>query len=332
MAKPSIDPVVWQPPKAPARAKQRRSDRDVTLSVFDLPGVGPEDVVIDSSGRVLAGLRDGRIVRISPDGGHVETVADTGGRPLGLEIDAEANLLVCDSHRGLLHVELSSGAVRTLVDRIDGVPMVFCSNCVVAADGTIFFSESSQRVSVDHFKADILEHSNTGRLTRLGPDGRVDVIANGLQFANGLVLAQDESWIAVAETTGYCITKIWLTGPRAGEREALVENLPGFPDNMSWGSDGLMWVALASPRNPIVDLLAPRAAVLRKIAWGLPDALQPKEKQTVWVQAYDFDGVLIHDLQTTHDRFHMATGVKESNGSVWIGSLAVAAIARIDLR
>jgi hypothetical protein len=332
MAKPAIDPVVWHPPKAPPRSKQKRSVRDVRLEVFDLPGPGPEDVVLDASGNVLAGLADGRIVRISPDGRQVEAVADTGGRPLGLEFVPDDGLLVCDASLGLLRVDLRSGRVTTIVDRIDGRRIVFCSNVVRASDGTVYFSESSTKFGLEHFKAELIAHSGTGRLSRRSPDGSIDLVADGLQFANGLALGPDESWLAVAETGGYCITRIWLTGPRAGERETLVDNLPAFPDNMSTGSDGLIWVALPSPRDPVLDLLASRPPALRKLVWRLPEAVQPKEKKTVWVQAYDSDGTLVHDLQTQHDRFCMATGVREVDGVVWIGSLTAPGIGRVILR
>jgi sugar lactone lactonase YvrE len=331
MPKLSITPNVWTPPKAPPRAKQRRSETAVAITVFDLPGRGPEDVVVDASGRVLAGLADGRIVRVSPDGGRVETVADTGGRPLGLRLHPDGSLLVCDSHRGLLRVDLASGDVQVLVDQIDGRPLVFCSNCVVASDGTIFFSESSQRVHVEDYIADVLEHSNTGRLSRLNTDGSVQVVTEHLKFANGVVLSPDESWIAVAETTGYRISKIDVTGPNSGRRETLVDNLPGFPDNMSRGSDGLIWVALATPRDPLLDWLLPRPAALRRILWALPHALLPGPKKMTWVQAYDDAGRLVHDLQTADDRFYMATGVQEHDGQVWMGSLVTPTLGRITL-
>jgi sugar lactone lactonase YvrE len=329
--KPPIDPVVWQPPKAPRRARQRQSDQPVALSVFDLPGTGPEDVAIDAAGRVLAGLKDGRILRISPDGRHIETVAETGGRPLGIEIDPDGELLVCDARLGVLRVDPDTGRVLRLVDRVGGVPMVFCNNGALAADGTTYFTDSSRHFGIDHYKGELLAHSGSGRLFRRTPDGAVDLVADGFQFANGVALAPDESWIAVAETGGYCLDRIWLSGPRAGERDTLVDNLPAFPDNISTGSDGLIWVALPSPRDPVLDLLLPRAPVLRKAAWALPEALQPKEKKTVWVQAYDADGVLVHDLQTSHERFFMATGVRELDGTVWVGSLTAPSIARIDL-
>lgn len=330
MSKPSIRPNRWTPPKAPERAKQDRSEASVPMRVFDLPAPGPEDVVVDDAGQVYTGLADGSIVRVAPDGSTYTTIANTGGRPLGLRLH-ERTLLVCDSHRGLLRLDLDTGTFETLVDQIDGEPLVFCSNCVVATDGTIYFSESSRHVRIEDYMADVLEHSNTGRLSRRLPDGTVEVIADDLKFANGVVLAKDESWIAVAETTGYRITRVWLRGERAGQREDIVANLPGFPDNMSRGSDGLIWVALATPRDPLLDRLLPAPPVLRRIVWALPAALRPRPQKSVWVQAYDDAGRLVYDLQTPHDRFFMATGVQEHHGKVWVGCLPVATIACIDL-
>lgn len=329
--KPAIDPVVWQPPKATPRARQRQSATQFALEVFDLPGNGPEDVAIDANGNVIAGLDDGRILRISPDGRHIETVAETGGRPLGIEIDTDGELLVCDARLGVLRVDPDAGRVLTLVDRIGSTPMLFCNNGALGADGTTYFTDSSQHFGVDHYKAELLAHSGTGRLFRRTPDGSVDLVADRFQFANGVALAPDESWIAVAETGGYCLDKIWLTGPDQGRRESLVENLPAFPDNISTGSDGLIWVALPSPRDRVLDLLSSRPPVFRKLAWKLPEALQPHEKKTVWVQAYDSDGTLVHDLQTSHPALHMITGVRELDGVVWLGSLTAPAIGRVAL-
>ncbi|HEY3629450.1 MAG TPA: SMP-30/gluconolactonase/LRE family protein [Jatrophihabitantaceae bacterium] len=331
MSKPPMPAQVWQPPKAPQRARQRVGPVPVRLTVFDTPGRGPEDVAVDAGGNVYTGIADGRILRFSPDATHIDTVADTHGRPLGIEIDADGDLLVCDAKRGLLHVEVPTGRVTVVADTIDGAPMVFCNNGAIAADGTVYFSDSSTRFGIDHWRGELLAHTGTGRMLRRTPDGAQDVLLDGLEFANGVALAPDESCVVIAETSGYSLVRLWLTGPREGRRDYLVENLPGFPDNISTGSDGLIWVTLPSPRDPTLDFLLPRAPVLRKIAWSMPERLQPQEKKTVWVQAYDLDGTLVHDLQTTHEWFHLVTGVREVSGTVWLGSLTSPGIARIEL-
>lgn len=317
MRKPAIAPRRWTPPRKVKRGPAAKRE----LRVVKVPGYGTEDVLVDDFGRVITGLHDGRILRISGDGGAVEELANTGGRPLGIEFDARWNLVVCDSQKGLIHVDLTTGEVGSLVTEVGGQPILVCNNAAVARDGTIYFSDSSTRFTLDYWIADILEHSCTGRLFRRDPDGTVSEVASGLAFANGVALAPDESWVAVAETGRYCVQRIWLTGPKAGRREMYVDGLPGFPDNISTGSDGLIWVTIASPRDPTLDFALPRHPVVRKLIWRLPDALRPGAKRTVHVQAYDAAGRLVHDLEADAKDFHMVTGVREHNGQVWLGSL-----------
>ncbi|WP_192770462.1 SMP-30/gluconolactonase/LRE family protein [Plantactinospora soyae] len=311
-----------------------------------VPGHGPEDVAVDSAGRVYTGLADGRLIRLPADdtdpvhegpsrpGASPEVLAETGGRPLGIEIDQEGRLVVCDATHGLLRVDPGTGRLETLVAAgtpVGNAPLRLCNNAAVAGDGSIYFSDSTQRFPLPYWKADLLEHSGTGRLLRLGPDGRCDVVLGGLQFANGVALAADESYVVVAETGAYRLNRVWLTGPHAGQVDRLADNLPAFPDNLARGSDGLIWIAMGSPRNPVLDLLAPRSPALRRAVWALPESLQPKPANTAWVQAVDPDGRVVHDFQATVPGFSMVTGVREHGGTVWLGSLHGDSVAAFDL-
>jgi sugar lactone lactonase YvrE len=333
--RPRIAPVIWNPAAVPARSSMPHGPIPMPRpTLHALPGKGPEDVVVDGEGRVVAGLEDGRILRVDPTDGSVETLADTGGRPLGIEVDADGSLVVCDADRGLLRIDGRTGDVTELVaasEVIDGQPLLVCNNAAIARDGTIWFSDSSARFRLEHWKADLIEHSGTGRLLRRDPSGQVEVKLTGLHFANGVALAADESYVVVAESGAYRLTRLWLTGPDAGRRDVLVNNLPGFPDNIARGDDGVIWIAMGSPRNALLDRLAPRAPVLRKMVWALPEALLPKPADTVWVQAVDVGGRLVHDLQTRTPGFSMVTGVREHAGTVWMGSLQSTAIATFTL-
>jgi sugar lactone lactonase YvrE len=323
--------VVWQPPPIPDRARARAGPRPLPpVRLLEVDGTAPEDVVVDGAGRVVTGVDDGRLLRIGA-GGRVEPLADTGGRPLGVELLGDGRLLVCDARRGLLAVDAGTGAVEVLVDRVAGAPLRFCNNAAVAADGTVYFSDSSRRFGIDHWRADLLEHSGTGRLLRRDPDGAVEVLLDGLQFANGVALAADESFVAVAETGAYRLTRLWLTGGGAGRTDVLVGNLPGFPDNLSCGPTGLIWIALGSPRVPLLDRLHRRHPALRRGVWALPERLQPKPVRTLWVQAVDAGGALVHDLQGPGDRYATVTGVREHQGRLYLGSLAERAVAVLDL-
>jgi sugar lactone lactonase YvrE len=311
----------------------------MTFQVIEVGAAGAEDVAValggPDEGCAFTGTEDGVIHRVRHDGSRVEQVARTGGRPLGIEWLPQGRLLVCDARRGLLAVDPRNGGVETLVGEVGGLPMRFCNNAAVAADGTIYFSDSSTVHPIDSWKAEMLELTRTGRLLRRTPDGTVDVLLGGLSFANGVALAADESYVAVAETAERRVVRYRLTGPNAGVAEPFAADLAGYPDNIARGSDGLVWVSLASPRDPVVEWLQRGPIWLRRTATRIPEALQPAPRRTVRVQAYDDDGRLVHDVAVGSDvhgdRFHMVTGVREHDGRVWLGSLHEPSVAVLDL-
>jgi sugar lactone lactonase YvrE len=376
MARPRIEPQVW---RAPAAEKASPAPLP-PLTVMPVNGVGPEDVLVDK-GHVFTGLDDGRIVRLTPDGRRLDLIAETGGRPLGLEWYPDGRLLVCDAKRGLLLVSRQTGDVEVLVprqgrfgtplggpdarwrrwrkaqvrpgtrtsrrlasERLDppidaptsldgalgrGPDLRVCNNAAVAEDGTIYFTDSSSRFDLEYWKADLLEHSGTGRLLRRTPDGSVDVLLSGLHFANGVALAPDESYVVVASTGSYRLDKVELP---SGRQTTLAESLPGIPDNIATGSDGLVWVALASARLRALDLALRLHPAIRKATWMLPERLQMKDKPVVWVRAIDgADGRVVHDFRGVRPDYRLVTGVREADGVVYLGSLEERAVAYFSL-
>jgi len=307
----------------------------MTFDVIPVPGPGAEDVVVATSGpdegATFTGTEDGSIFRVSHDRARIDRVAHTGGRPLGIEFAPDGRLLVCDAHLGLLWVDPATGGIEAVADSVAGRKMVFCNNAAIASDGTVWFSDSSTRYGIEKWKDDFVQNTRTGRLLRLDPDGSIEVVLDGLAFANGVALSRDEDFVAVAETGGRTVVRRWIKGNRAGMRDLLCQNLPGYPDNIARGSDGLIWVTIASPTDPLVERLQRGPMPLRRAATRLPEALQPKPKQTVRVQAYDDTGTLVHDVdaKAAHPdaAYHMVTGVREHEGKVWMGSLHEPAIA-----
>jgi sugar lactone lactonase YvrE len=309
------------------------SRRDLT--VVPVPGPGAEDVVVaahgSDEGSVFTGTEDGAIWRVSHDGARIDRVAETGGRPLGIEVDLDGRLLVCDARRGLLRIDTRSGGVEAMADSVDGVRMVFCNNAAIASDGTVWFSDSSTAYGLEHWRSDIVMATRSGRLLRLDPDGAITTVLDGLDFANGVALAADESYVAVAESGGCTVVRHWLTGDRAGTRDFLVPELPGYPDNIARGSDGLVWVTIASPPNALATRIRSGPPWLRRTANRIPTRLQPQPERSVRVQAYDDAGALVHDLDLPPTGYSFVTGVREHEGRVWLGSLNHPAVAVLDL-
>ena len=300
-----------------------------SVEVIPVPADGAEDVVVGTSGRdegaVFTGTADGSIWRISHDGRRTDLVASTGGRPLGLELDGDHRLLVCDARRGVLRIDPRTGRIEEVTDKAGGRRLVFCNNAAVAEDGTVWFSDSSAHHDIDHWKDEMVQATRTGRLVKIAPDGCSSVEVEGLSFANGVALSSDGSFVAVAETAARTVVRHWLDGR---PDDLLVGDLPGYPDNIARGNDGLIWVTIASPTDPIVERLQHAPGWLQRSVTRIPERLQPKPRRTVRVQAYDDQGVLVHDIDIDTPHFHMVTGVREHDGVVWLGSLHEPAVAR----
>ena len=301
------------------------------VTVHPVPAMGAEDVVVADNGLVYTGTEDGTIFCVRPDGSRVDRVGHTGGRPLGLELLGDGRLLVADARQGLLAMETATGKVERLVDTVDGRRMVFCNNAAVAANGDIWFSDSSAHYGIDQWKDDFVQDTRTGRLMCRRADGTTELHLDGLAFANGVALAADESFVAVAETGARTVVRLWLSGDRAGRRDYLCQDLPGYPDNIARGSDGLIWVTIASPRDPVVEMLHHAPMPVRKVVTRIPEPLQPKPKRTVRVIAFDDDGTVVHDISGDASGYHMVTGVREHDGQLWLGSLHEPAVGVISL-
>jgi 2-keto-4-pentenoate hydratase/2-oxohepta-3-ene-1,7-dioic acid hydratase in catechol pathway/sugar lactone lactonase YvrE len=333
-ADPQADPAPWTPPRAPALTGVLAPNQVLDqVERWEVPGgTKPEDVVFDAAGRLYAGVEDGRIWRwpaTYPDSGPAELFADTHGRPLGLEIDpSDGTLIVCDAYRGLLKTD-KAGHTRVLADTYAGGRLRFTNNAAVAADGTVYFSDSSTRFRIEHYKQDLLEHRANGRVFCYRPNAKdLDLVADGLYFPNGVALAPDESFLLVAQTACYDILRIPLSGSAAGRPEPFASNLPGLPDNMSPAGDGGYWVAFPSPRLPFVDRMMPYPAS-RRVAARLPERLQPAAQRYGLVARVGAGGAIIQSLHGPAGTYREIVGVREHDGWLYLGSLAETAVGRV---
>ena len=325
-----IDPVAWNPPVAPALEGDFAVNKALAPVERLGEGVGPkpEDIAVDSAGRIYGGFEDGRIMRWDGAGEQAELFIDTGGRPLGLHFDSAGNLVVADSYKGLLRVS-PEGAIEVLSTEQGGLPYGFTNDVDIAADGTIYFSDASYKFGQTQFMEDLIEHGANGRLLAYHPETEeAELLLDGLCFANGVAIDPDQQFVLVNETGSYRVRKYWIAGPDKGKDEVAVDNLPGFPDGISTGSKGVFWIALASPRNPLMDKLGPKP-FLRKVVMRLPAFLRPKPVQYSFVVGIDSEGEVLHNLQDPEGTYAPVTSVQEHEGMLYFGSIVESAFGRI---
>ncbi len=320
-----FQPGAWRPPTdLGLSGVYAENDRLTGSALWPTNGVGPEDIALDEERRPVTGLADGRIIRFPPDGGAPETLGDTGGRPLGIETVPGGGLIICDADRGLLHMD-PGGTIEVLADHYRANEFTITNNASVASDGTIYFSVSSHRWPLSDFTKDILERSGTGRLYRRTPDGELTVLLDGLVFANGVALSREEDFVLVVETGSYRIHRVWLSGENAGTTDLFIENLPGFPDNLSRSHD-VFWCALVRLRDKALDMTLPRPWA-RKVIAALPEPLQPKPGRHGMLVAFDHAGRVVTTLQDPTGRVAVTTGVRADGYRLYVGSLSEPHIA-----
>ncbi len=331
-----IDPVAWQAPKAPeASGPYAVNDRLANVEFIDiLGGRGPEDLARDRKGNIYTSLDDGRILKIGSDG-KAREFANTGGRPLGLEFSPDGSLIVADAYKGLLSVD-ESGRITVLSTEAAGIPIAYADDVDIAADGRIFFTDATTKFPAARFGGtypasllDIMEHGGHGRLLQYDPQTReTTVLLEGLNFANGVAVSPDQRFVLVNETGSYRVMRYWLSGKKARTTDVLIDNLPGFPDNIAAGQNGRFWIGLASPRNPVLDSLS-TSPFLRKVVQRLPAFLRPRAVAYGHVLAVDGNGKVVIDLQDPQGRYPVNTGVLETDEWLYISSLHADRLARL---
>ena len=330
-----ITPGAWTPPVAPTLTGQYQQNNRLA-PVQKLPlgdGHKPEDLALDADGKIYAGFEDGRIIVLQPDGTQPRVFANTGGRPLGLVFDRAGNLIVADAIKGLLSVN-KSGEVKVLAVEADGVKFGCLNDLDVAADGTIYFTEASNKFPMSQFTNDLLEHQPNGRLLALDPQTQKPrTLLRDIYFANGVAVSPDQSFVLVAETGKYRVRRLWLKGPKLGQDDIFIDNLPGFPDGISSNGHDRFWLALVTPRQALFDRTLLPHPLLRKVVARLPKFLQPAPKRYSFVVGLDQSGRIIENLQNgAPDCYAEISNVVEHNGALYFGSIGEDTVGRFVLR
>ena len=305
------------------------------LQTIDLGGeVGPEHVAFGRDGMLYAAVASGKVLRMNADGSAQQVFASTGGRVLGFDFDATGQLIAADAYRGLLAVA-PDGRVRVLADKAGDDPIRYANSVVVARNGLVYFTDSTTRFGPADlggtFEAsilDIIEQSATGRVLEHDPVGRkTRVVARGLSFANGIALSEDQQWLIVAETGRYRVWKLATAGAdldlgrgTSAQARVLLDNLPGYPDNLMRGQEGRLWMGFTKPRSAVVDGMADKPW-LRSVTLRLPRALWPVPKPYGHVIAFTEEGRVVADLQDPKGVYPETTAVTETADRLYVHSL-----------
>ena len=315
--------------------------RDVTLI-----GLGrieaPEDVILDRHDNLYAGSRHGDIIRfLAPDYEKMEVYAHIGGQPLGMAFDRNDNLYCCIGGMGLYRItpdrrieKATDETNRSLYSVNDDSRLRLADDLDIADDGRIFFSEATVRYEMHEWPVDGLEARGNGRIICYDPNKNTTYTAlRGLKFPNGICIASDGQSILFAETFGCSIKRFWFGGPKKGKVEVVMDNLPGYPDNINLASDGNYWLALVGMRSPALDLAWRMPGFRKRMGKRLPvDEWLFPNINTGCVVKFNEKGEILESFWDLKGINHpMITSMREHRGYLYLGGISNNRIGRYKL-
>ncbi|MBA0581606.1 protein STRICTOSIDINE SYNTHASE-LIKE 5 [Gossypium raimondii] len=305
------------------------------LGAGKLPG--PEDFAYDSRSQVIyTGTVDGwiKLVWVNDSGSDtvVEDWVNTGGRPLGLTLGLNQEVIVADAYKGLLKIS-RDGAIEVLADEAEAMKFKLTDGVDVAKDGTVYFTDASYKYNLHEFFQDIMEGRPRGRLIRFDPiSKRADVLLTDLYFANGIAVSPHQDCVIFCETPMRRCRKYYIEGHKKGHVEKFIDNLPGMPDNIKYDGDGHYWIALPTGNTMFWDI-AMRYPMVRKAAAMV-------DRWVGWIGRIKSEkngGLLVVDINgkpVAHYRdveLTMVTSGFKLKNHLYIGSFILPYIIRVDL-
>ncbi|XP_024391436.1 protein STRICTOSIDINE SYNTHASE-LIKE 4 isoform X2 [Physcomitrium patens] len=294
----------------------------------------PEDIIVDPSGKFLyVSTSDGWIKKLYLADGSVEDWKHVGGRPLGLAVGNDGEVLVCEPSTGLLKV--TDEGVEVLVTEVEGTKLNFVDAVAVAKDGLIYFTDASTKYPLDDFVLDNLESRPHGRLLVYNPEDKTSrILRKDLYMANGITLSKDDEYLVFAETVAARISKYYLKGNKKGSIEIINENLPGFPDNVHYDSEReLLYIGIVGQRDAALDVFLKTPWLKKFVALyeSVRGAVDNSNKMGR-VLVIDNNGTPVKSYQDpTGKVVGFTTGGVEVDGYVYVGGLRDDYVGRVKL-
>ena len=329
-----VDPAAWDAPedRGYIGAYAPNTDlADLTQIDLNIDGVdyhGPEDIVALPDGRIAIATQDGAVLAFNPTTEALTVLAETGGVPLGMEMGPDGRILVADAHKGVLAIALD-GAVEVLTNSVDGTPILYADDLDVADDGVIYVSDASTKFGAEASGStmagsllELMEGAGTGRVLAFDPaDGTTRLVSDGWVFSNGVAIAPGGD-LLVLETGRYRLDRV---DPQSGVRATVINNFPGFPDNINRGpvlDDGTQtyFVGLVSPRSDWLDANADKPA-MRRLAMRLPAFLRPQAQDYGLILQITADGDILRTFHDPAGTYPATTGAVVVGDRMYVTSL-----------
>jgi sugar lactone lactonase YvrE len=160
--------------------------------------------------------------------GDLTTLALPGHSPSGLGFRPDGSLLIASTETRTL-LSYDGDTVDAVADLSDVVPASI-GDMVIDEHGRAFVGSQAREGGV---------------VVRVDIDDTVTVVAENLDFPNGMVITPDGSTLIVAESTGRRLTAFTVGADGSlSDRRVFADGLDGPPDGITLDAEGGVWAAM----------------------------------------------------------------------------------------
>lgn len=198
----------------------------------------PEGVAWGPDGFLYAGGESGQIYRIDVETRSSTQLCSTGGFSLGLALDAESAVYVCDLTSSSVLRVAQDGVVTTYSAGSPARPMVTPNYPVFDRHGNLYVSDSGQWTQ-----------GGGGCVYVVRPGGATSVWStNASRFANGMALSPKGDYLYVVESLLPGVIRLpILADGSAGVHEVVLELPETVPDGLAFTAGGTLLIACYRP-------------------------------------------------------------------------------------
>lgn len=185
----------------------------------------------------LLDIHDKRIKTADLEG-RVETAVELSFIPNAFGFRRDGSLLVGDAMQRQIH-RWDGTALQTVANLADIT--TFClSDGIVDAQDRMYVGDIGY-----NFFDPTLKRIDTCVIACVDPDGRTRVVADGLQFPNGMVITPDGKTLIVGETMGHRLTAFDIGADGSLAHRRVYAQLPEdvSPDGIALDAEGAVWLA-----------------------------------------------------------------------------------------
>lgn len=202
----------------------------------DCLAISPSGKVCVSAQNKVLGLHGGQLVETASFAGPVTAIACL----------PDGCMVVAVEGQGLIRLDQQGRSIALQKDAVRCITAI-----AVDPGGRVFFTQGSESHPADEWCQDLMRLGSTGRIGEWQGDGSIRWLVQNLRYPSGIAVAANGDLI-FSEAWAHTLSRVRADG---SNRQAVLENLAGYPSRLSAAAGGGLFLTLFAMRTLLVDFV-----------------------------------------------------------------------------